>query len=139
MNSLALAINDAGFVVGTVDGEGTLWLPFGGTVPLPPLDGDGSSAAGAINDTGVIVGTSNESVTPHVVRWDDGVPTALLSLTLNGEGWALITATGISNDGVIVGQGTLNGEDRAYMLTPQQAVAEKHGKGKGSMRMAQGE
>jgi probable HAF family extracellular repeat protein len=36
-----------------------------------------------------------------------------------GTGWVLITAYGINNAGQIVGEGTVNGKQHGFLLTPQ--------------------
>jgi probable HAF family extracellular repeat protein len=36
-----------------------------------------------------------------------------------GSGWVLIEAQGINASGQIVGMGTHNGQEHAYLLTPQ--------------------
>jgi probable HAF family extracellular repeat protein len=132
--SLALSVNNVGQVAGYArppeGGRGFVWLPLTGMLPLPPLPGDTESAAYGVNDAGVVVGTS---LLPdpfvarytHVaaVRWDDGVPTDLATLVTNGDGWALTSAVGINQAGVIVGMGTLNGEEHGYLLTPDPPMA----------------
>jgi len=131
--SLALGINNVGQVVGyasTASGaRGFVWLPLTGMLTLDPLPGDEDSYAYAINDAGVIVGQSVlpdpvlEQETTQAVRWDNGVPTALLTLVTNGDGWELSTAVGVNQAGVIVGTGALNGQTRGYMLTPDPPLA----------------
>jgi probable HAF family extracellular repeat protein len=127
--SFAFGINSARQVVGfeiTPQGtRGFVWAPDTGIVPLPPLPGDMVSYATAINDTGTIVGRSvflgptADQVVLRAVRWDQGVAVELLPLVRHHRGWTLTNATGISEDGSIVGVGMLHGEQHGYLLTPR--------------------
>ncbi|WP_412741956.1 hypothetical protein [Krasilnikovia sp. MM14-A1004] len=95
------AINNAGTVVGAVDGRAVVWNAETGTmrklraVPEYPY-----SVAEAINASGVIVGLAASSSTAHVsrpVRWNlDGTVTLLTS----EEG---VAATAIGDDDEIAG------------------------------------
>jgi probable HAF family extracellular repeat protein len=127
--SIALSINNVGQVVGfatTPHGErGFVWLPLTGMLTLEPLAGDTLSAAYGVNDAGTIVGNSllPDPVVArynHIaaVRWDNGVATDLVTLVTNGVGWVLENAVSINQAGVIVGMGTLNGQEHGYMLVP---------------------
>ena len=98
----ALAINDAGVVVGeanftpgTCSGDAThafMWSRKGGIIDLGTVDGDGCSTAAEINSSGQIVGTSfacDFSVL-HAVRWEDGQPDLRF---LSSSGQSLHSAT----------------------------------------------
>lgn len=132
----ATDINASGQIVGlstTDDGQ----IPFGpGThavlwqneeiVDLGTLGEGETSAAEAINTSGVIVGSSmvvagESSGQPgerHAFVWRNGVMTDLNDLIPANAGWVLEYAYDVNDEGVIVGVGTLNGEPRAFVLTP---------------------
>lgn len=76
--------------------------------------------ANDINDNGLIVGRATlPDGTPHAVLFTDGNATDLnLQLATGGDGWVLTEATAINQAGQIVGQGTKNGEVRAFLLNP---------------------
>ncbi|MGD2109106.1 MAG: IPTL-CTERM sorting domain-containing protein, partial [Phycisphaerae bacterium] len=85
-----------------------------------------SSEANAINDAGQIVGDAWVAwSTPHACMWRDGAMIDLNDVIPSGSGWTLVSATGISEDGRIVGYGYV-GEDmfdyRAFLLTPVNLV-----------------
>jgi probable HAF family extracellular repeat protein len=121
--SYALRINDSGQVVGESRGAPThafLWDAVHGMQNLGTLSGDAS--AYGINDSGQVVGTSqvfdpNYYVTDAFV-WQNGTMSDLNDLIAGGSGWTLGFASAINNAGQIVGEGTLNGGNRAFLLTP---------------------
>lgn len=129
-NSVAKDINNAGHIVGYTEEPGAtrgfVWLPQSGMLLLPPMPDATRSEAASLNDAGAIVG---RSYTPGLcgtcppspqaaVLWQDGQPLDLQPYVINGAGWELGQAIGINNDGVIVGQGTLNGQPHSWLLTP---------------------
>lgn len=142
VNSAAYAINDKGDVVGKSDFGGgpeqaTLW-PAGGTPqelglapPLRPQQGVESKAL-AINDVGDIVGSYGDSgcfnndcsglYGNRAFIWRNGVMTDLNDLLPAGSPWTLIEATGINTQGQIVGQGLINGQFHAFLMTPKADV-----------------
>jgi hypothetical protein len=135
--SLALGINRHQQVVGTVyastGAQGFISLPLTGMLLLPPLPGDTESVATSINDAGTVVGWSSHPLpetfedSVQAVRYDNGVPLALLPLVQQGTGWGLESADKIDEDGRIVGTGTFHGEAHAYLLTPvPPPVAARH-------------
>jgi probable HAF family extracellular repeat protein len=118
--SFGLGINTAGQIVGQAyppSGQhGFVWLPLTGMVLLPPLPGDTTSSAYAINADGDIVGYSTLESTcacpplhQAATLWVNGQPIDLNTRVTNGDGVTLTAAVGISDDGVIVGYGTING------------------------------
>ena len=123
--SYASAINDSGHVVGsaaTADGvqRAFLWQD-GVTNDLGTL-GQGSSASD-INAARQVVGAAfiNEEGECWICRaflWQNGVMTDLNALLPPGSGWVLESAAAINDAGQIVGSGLLNGENRAFLLTP---------------------
>jgi probable HAF family extracellular repeat protein len=77
------------------------------------------SVAIDINNTGSIVGTSQRIAgSPAVATlWKNGVPIDLNTLIPAGSGWNLLSAEGINERGDIVGFGTFQGSNRAFLLT----------------------
>jgi probable HAF family extracellular repeat protein len=125
VNSTANAINVVGNVVGsssTMSGAGHAFEYTNGTgmVDLGVLPGGTSSSATAINALDVIVGIGNSpagSQRAFVYRAGLGM-LDLNDLIGTGTGWTLNGASGINDLGQIVGNGTLNGAQRAFLLTP---------------------
>jgi probable HAF family extracellular repeat protein len=131
----ATGINNAGQVVGysnpTIVGgpyQAVLWN--GTTTPtvLGSLGGNKSSATG-INNAGQVVGYSNATIgggSYQAVLWDGTTAIDLnsfLSASTLGAGWDLITATGINDNGWIVGDAynsisSGTGYDYAFLLSP---------------------
>ena len=115
----ALAINDLGEVVG-YNAHAVLWTRNRGLQDLGTLPGGNSSSAAAINDFGWVVGWSTTANStshamlwlPHSGMWD------LNNLIPANSGWVLDEATGINIFGQIVGNGTINGQEHAFLLTP---------------------
>ena len=72
-----------------------------------------------INDSGVVVGQSTFAGTYHAFVYSGGKIKDLNSMIPAGSGWVLIEADSINAGGQIVGMGTHNGQEHAYLLTPQ--------------------
>ena len=109
------AINDVGWVVGTLDstsaggpGQAMVW-ENGTAVSLPPLTGDtGGDSAVAINDNGDIVGSSIDvNGCPNATLWPAGHYNAPIDLNAaeSSRDEDLYVAQDISDTGDIVGQG----------------------------------
>ncbi len=122
LHSQAVAINEAGTIAGfLVYGAGqpyhaVIW--HGGT--MSDLGSFGSSAfALGLNDHGEVVGAAwNASGTrPHAFLHTGGTMLDLEQL-IEAPGWMLLEATDICNDGLIVGNGWLDGQQRGFVLTP---------------------
>ncbi len=103
----------------------------GGMVDLGTLDGGNESYAYAISaDGSVVVGTSGSSSGDRAFLWASSLGMVdlnsfLLARGVNLTGWTLKSARGISADGsAIVGEGTFNGADRAFLV---QGVTAVHG------------
>lgn len=129
---MSLAINNHDVIVGyqnpnsgsphpaIFNGDGT-WQDLG-TLGL------GEGWAEDINDNGVIVGRvfgedQNQNFVQRAFVWENGVQTELLTLLNNNargtdEWTTLFSASGLNDNGVIVGSGLFNGEIRGFMLTP---------------------
>lgn len=114
------AINNLNQFVGVYDG-GSFVRKNGSYWKLNPLPGDDDSYASSINDTGDIVGSSYRGwfAGERACIWKQGAASDLQSAAVNSEGWILSEAVGINNAGQIVGNGTLNGRRRGFVLTPE--------------------
>ena len=121
----ARGINASGAIVGinALPGDTSThaFIYLGGaTINLGTLGGT-SSRAYAINDNDQVVGTSNLAVggvTYHAFIYQGGQMTDLNTLIPENSGWVLATAYAINANGQIAGSGTLNGVNRAFLLTP---------------------
>ncbi|MCA1706530.1 MAG: HAF repeat-containing protein [Actinobacteria bacterium] len=116
----ARAINARGHVAGTAffgtTGRGFLWQD-GRITELKGLAGDLGSAAYALNSLDQVVGHSTTALGDwHAVLWRSGTVTDLNDWLPAGSGWVLRQAVGINDAGAIVGNGTLNGHPRAFVL-----------------------
>ncbi len=122
-------VNDAGQAVGRFSlGSQTRALFFDGNeaINLGLLDSEPlfvHSRALGINNDGLIVGyvarfDNAPGFGGAAVIWQDGQIIDLNSLIPTDTGWQLLSAQGVNDFGDIVGFGTLNGETRAFLLTP---------------------
>lgn len=121
-------LNDQGQIVGGLsgndDGTGRAFLLAGGVVKdlgtLTPSHG--YSRAVSINNAGQIVGISSASwftrEDERAFLYEGGVMLDLNPLIPAGSGWVLHVASDINQQGQIVGRGRLNGQERAFLLTP---------------------
>lgn len=125
VSSVALDINESGYIVGHTRSatdvvRGFVRQPNGNVINLGTLGGT-DSGANAINNSGTVVGQSKmpgDSFT-HAYIYKNGVMTDLNSLANSSvSGWDLRSASDINDSGQIVGTGTHNGQQRAYLLTP---------------------
>jgi probable HAF family extracellular repeat protein len=89
---------------------------------LGTLGGYTSSDGYAINDAGQVVGSSMKSgpngPVVHAFRWQNQTMTDLNSFLPRKSSWALTRANDINNAGHIVGNGTLSGQRRAFLMVP---------------------
>ena len=129
--NLCFGVSEAGHVVGSSmfnQGSGTpfVWTASGGSIeiPLPPDTTSGS--ARAANSKGWVVG--NAGGVFAVPFLFDGTTTYSIAELLppDATGWDLdmntsSSALGISEDGVIIGSGELDGVVHAYALIPVSA------------------
>jgi len=124
--SSAWAINNTGQIVGwSAVGKYSASRPFswtnaGGMHNLGTLGGH-AAAARSINDSGTVVGWSylSDNYTVHAFAWTaSGGLQDLNNLIPAGSGWVLMYANSINASGQIVGTGTINNLDHAFLLTP---------------------
>jgi probable HAF family extracellular repeat protein len=121
-SSAANGINDSGIVVGSSRNASSVtlaarWTDDATVQSLGTLGGL-MSQANAINSSGDIVGwamTATNEV--HAFLWQNGTMSDLNDLLSTGSGWVLTAAYALNDHGVIVGDGTFNGEQRAFRLT----------------------
>jgi len=122
--SQGYAINKKGQVTGvayTTNGSAHAFrmTPKGKLKDLGVIDGPNSTVWGlGINDAGVVVGRSTFSNTYHAFVYGGGKMKDLNKLIPAKSGWVLIEAASVNNAGQIVGSGTHNGQQRAFLLTP---------------------
>jgi probable HAF family extracellular repeat protein len=119
----AYAINNNGVIVGwSYDSLGNedafSYTTSGGMVDLGTLGG-AYGQGNAINDNGVIVGSSYDSGGNEDAFIDSGGTMVDLNSLTVGSGWDLNSATGINEEGDIVGYGiNPSGQGDAFLLTP---------------------
>jgi len=114
-----LAINKAGDVLiaeGLMGGANPvhylLYVPSAGPpTDLTKLPGGSGLAALALNNKDQVVGTG--------FLYSDGQFTSLQSLLPSTSHWSNLNATGINDAGQIVGQGLIDGQEHAFLMTPQ--------------------
>lgn len=89
---------------------------------LGTLSGAHISDARGINDKGQVVGSSTssgiESDISHAFLYSGGSMLDLNDLLPSGSGWTLAEAFDINDLGQIVGNGSINGETHAFLMTP---------------------
>jgi probable HAF family extracellular repeat protein len=115
------AINQVGQVAGSVGGVPSLWSN-GNRISLPLPSGASSSSTYAValngaSPTPLVVGDTTNG---QALLWQDGNVSALIGQLPRKSGWVqLMSATGINDTGLIVGQGFLSsGARHAFLLTP---------------------
>src|SRR5262245_11298858 len=120
----AFAVNDEGWIVGYTSDPSfppevaTLWIDPQHPINLGTLvPSHWQNWAYAINNRRQIVGTSGD----HAFLWENGRMQDLATLIPANSPtstWLLYTANGLSDNGLIVGQGLHNGVIRGFLLTP---------------------
>ena len=125
--ALAGVINDQGQVPGTInfaDGTATGFVWSNGVANIAPLLEASTQAVesfGRMNDEGVAVGfyLPSPGQESTAILWSGtGSPVDLNTLIDPKSGWHLYDATSINDQGQIVGNGSFNGVDAGFLLTP---------------------
>ena len=124
MNSLGQVVGES-LISNTGNIQNAFLYSSGKMQDLGTLGGE-NSIAEAINSSGDVVGNSIEpgsNAYSHAFLYRAGVLVDLNSRISGGStdgstGWLLISATGINDNGQIVGDGRLNGVSHAFLLTP---------------------
>jgi probable HAF family extracellular repeat protein len=116
-------INDSSQVVGYAQVSSGANHAFlyrtGRLTDLGTLPGGTQSYAYAINNLGQAVGASDSSASAQrAVLFDSGELRDLNGLIPASTGWILTEARGINDAGQIVGTGIVDGQVRAFLLTP---------------------
>ena len=120
-DSRAIAINQKGDVLITVQQSngGTQAGPVasylynastGQVTNLTALTGGSGMIAAALNNKDQAAGNG--------FLYSNGMIQTLSSLISSSSGWSNLNATGINDAGQIVGQGLINGQEQAFLMTP---------------------
>jgi probable HAF family extracellular repeat protein len=127
-NAVPYAINNDGHIVGGAGARPHHAFfstnPNAPAVDLGTLGDPGNlslvSEAMGINIHNWVVGTSDTSPTAgrHAFVHNGSTMIDLNTRLVNGAGWILEFATGINDNGLIIGNGTFNGFPRAFLLIP---------------------
>ena len=125
LNSHAYGINNNGYVVGRSQFRSNnaayhAFLYDGANMTDLGTLGGTNSHAEAINDLNQVVGCSLifGSSDWHAFIYESGNLLDLNTLIPSDSGWVLERAYDINNSGQIVGFGSINGQTRAFLMTP---------------------
>ena len=125
-NSFAYHVNDLGQIVGFSDfgasySHAVLWTPAGKIQDLGTLTNATDSNAYGINNSGQVVGYAvfpNSAY--HGFVWTKTAGMQDLNALIPGNsGWTIEFAFAINDNGQITGTGSINGQEHAFLLTPQ--------------------
>lgn len=127
--SHAYDVNERGHVCGwsqvawsPIESRGFFWAD--GVMKEIGTAGGVYSAGFAINDRDEVVGMTSRPDGQYVAfLWKTGTLVDLNTLLPGGTGWLLVRAWDIDENGVIVGEGELNGEMRAFVLSPSSTTS----------------
>jgi hypothetical protein len=112
-NATGLAAGGAVFSNGAV--QATYWWGSQHYLRFPTRPGIDTDVYG-MNAAGVAVGLIGLPGNFHAALFEHGNVYDLNSLIPSGSGWTLTKASAISNTGVVVGAGILNGQQRGFVL-----------------------
>ncbi len=122
--ALAFAVGNGGHVVGAsgFNGRPFIWSDANGTVEIPLPVGTSQGSARGVNSTGWVVGRASSAFSIPFV-WNGTATYRLADLIPSGTGWDLSmntssSADAISDNGIIVGTGVLNGAVHAFAMIP---------------------
>jgi probable HAF family extracellular repeat protein len=122
--SFGRSLNNRGDVVaqscGSSGCRAFLWRE-GDTTELGSLGGTQTNPV-SINNRAQIVGASRTATSgamSHAFLWENGVMVDLNDRIPPGDGWVLLQANAVNASGEIVGNGTLNGQARGFLLVRQ--------------------
>lgn len=121
----ANGINNAGEIVGDLQGEATLW--YNGTATSLGLLGGTTSGASAINNYGEIVGSAQTASGNRAFVYVDGVMYDLNSLITGVSGVMFDSASAVNDSGQIVVDAVRESDGQslgAFLLTPTSATPE---------------
>jgi probable HAF family extracellular repeat protein len=104
-------------LAGPLKSRAVLWHD-GTTQDLGSLPGHTASQANSVNAVGQVVGWSRSTAQSmsRAVLWQGNVGTDLNSVLPQNSGWVLTSASGINDEGQIVGVGLHGGRWRAFLL-----------------------
>lgn len=123
----AIAINNHGAIVGfDYESERGVLLENGRITYFDEFDDFQGSTALAINNHGQVVGQASTSVGDGFAWiYDSGEFVDLNTFDiLSGDGWTLLSASGINDAGQIIGAGLHGFTVKSFLLTPVTAVPE---------------
>jgi uncharacterized membrane protein len=119
INRFGVICGDATFAAGAgTERQSAVLFDHGVVTDLGANVASPSSALG-VSDFGDVVGTFVDPVQGLLAcRFQNGGATDLNTLIAPGTGWTLRLATGVDDEGRVVGNGVLNGVWRAFILEP---------------------
>jgi probable HAF family extracellular repeat protein len=121
-SSKALGVNDHTQIIGGLVDLSGYWRPWiweDGSITYLGSLGGGNASPKCINNLGQVVGgSSTAGYEWHAFLWENEVMFDLNDYIPDESGWILDTACAINDSGWIAGYGTLEGESRAFLLTP---------------------
>jgi probable HAF family extracellular repeat protein len=127
------AINVNGHIAGEQVFDSIYLRAFFSTNPNSPAVDLGTignqrtvSGANAINNNDLVVGYSEYQADPglHAFLYNGSAMVDLNSRLINGAGWNLVEATGINDNGQIVGWGSYSGQVKiGFLLNPRRSAA----------------
>ncbi len=117
-DNLAFDINDQDTIVGYSGNKAFVWTDDEGMMQLESL-GNIDDEARAINNNGLIVGDSRfQDNSLAAVIWEGANVYNLNDFVVNLDGWELRTAYDISDNGLIVGLASNQGQISGFLLNP---------------------